>query len=228
MNLTVFYFLAWTCGLLPYMAVKSAFVVNRGEKPIPPFKKMQTGTLVMLTGTFAIALATARSIHLDLFHAVTLRPQDIGAGLLMLTVALGSASWRFRLASPARRERLLKIIPQQPNDIWLWAAVSLAAGVFEEVIYRGVMFAIFNFRTGFRWWPAVLICTAVFAVSHAIQGWKSAMTVGAFALAFHGLVWFTGTLYVAMAVHAIYDFSVGIIYPRLAKKYPNQVESATA
>ena len=46
----------------------------------------------------------------------------------------------------------------------------------------------------------------------------------AFAVAFHGLVALTGTLYVAMAVHFLYDVIAGLTYGRLAREYglPNE------
>jgi hypothetical protein len=52
---------------------------------------------------------------------------------------------------------------------------------------------------------------AVFAVSHALQGWKSGAVIFLMALVFQGLVWLTGTLVVAMVVHAVYDISAGVI-----------------
>src|SRR5205085_2821900 len=107
---------------------------------------------------------TARRLHMPLFVRPNLRVQDTALGLLMLAATLGSVPWRFRVAPPERRARLLKILPQKPSHLWLWAAVSLAAGIFEEVIYRGVMFGIINYWTGWRRWPAVVFCTAVFAV----------------------------------------------------------------
>ena len=40
-----------------------------------------------------------------------------------------------------------------------------------------------------------------------------------FALGFHALVWLSGSLYVAMAVHIAYDITAGITYGRLGKKF---------
>jgi membrane protease YdiL (CAAX protease family) len=65
---------------------------------------------------------------------------------------------------------------------------------------------------------AVAICVVTFAIAHAIQGWDSTIPIGAFAAAFHALVWFSGSLYVAIAVHFLYDLVAGFSYAYLARK----------
>jgi hypothetical protein len=43
---------------------------------------------------------------------------------------------------------------------------------------------------------------------------------------FQGLVWFTGTLYVGMVVHACYDIIAGVAYLYLWKKTAPQADIA--
>jgi len=213
------YFLFWVGIFLPAMAVRSSRRINTGVK-MPPFVKLQLGFLGVMLFSFALALVAARRVGMPVFGAASLRPVHWLAGVALLAFSLVAATLRFRAASPERRARILAILPKQPSHFWLWTLMVIAAGVCEEATYRGVMFGMVEYLTGGRWWPAALLCALAFAVAHAIQGWRSAAVIGLFALAFQGLVWFTGTLYVAMAVHAIYDFAVGIIYPRIASQQP--------
>lgn len=56
-----------------------------------------------------------------------------------------------------------------------------------------------------------------FSVAHIIQGRRSVAVVLVFAFGFHALVWLTGSLYVAMAVHTAYDITAGIAYGVLGR-----------
>jgi membrane protease YdiL (CAAX protease family) len=46
-----------------------------------------------------------------------------------------------------------------------------------------------------------------------------------FALGFHLLVWLSGSLYVAMAVHIIYDVTAGLNYAKLGKQLGYKIET---
>lgn len=48
-------------------------------------------------------------------------------------------------------------------------------------------------------------------MAHSLQGWKSAVFIFALALMMQGLVWYTGTLVVAMTVHALFDIGAGAV-----------------
>jgi membrane protease YdiL (CAAX protease family) len=65
----------------------------------------------------------------------------------------------------------------------------------------------------------VSICSITFGVAHFNQGCKSAAIIVFFALGFHALVWLSGSLYVAMAVHIAYDITAGLSYGRLGKEF---------
>src|SRR5207248_1049618 len=105
---------------------------------------------------------------------------------------------------------------QSYEELGWWAAVSLAAGIIEESVYRGVLFGILFYWLD-NWWVAALLCSLSFALGHAIQGWKSTVIIFVMALMFHGLVRVTGSRYVAMVVHAAYDLIAGVAYASFSK-----------
>lgn len=90
---------------------------------------------------------------------------------------------------------------------WRWwdaAAVSVAAGVGEEILFRGLI------QQGLaNWWgvSAALICASVlFGVVHAVT-WLYAVLATAAGLALGGLYLWTDNLLPPIIAHALYDFA---------------------
>ena len=79
-------------------------------------------------------------------------------------------------------------------------------------------------------WIAAALCVAMFAVAHAVQGGRTVVIIVAFAAAFHALVALSGSLYVAMGAHALYDVLAGLNYGRLGERlgYPRDPAQLTA
>jgi hypothetical protein len=63
---------------------------------------------------------------------------------------------------------------------------------------------------------AAAICVAAFALHHVTQTWKSVVAIAGIAVFMHALVAFTGTLVLAMGVHALYDLVVAVLIARRA------------
>jgi membrane protease YdiL (CAAX protease family) len=114
-------------------------------------------------------------------------------------------------------------LPSTKRQLVLWTCVSLVAGVGEEIIYRGVMFSCLDWYIN---QPIIsaLICASAFAIAHITQGARAAWFVFFMALAFHALVWVAGNLYMAMIVHAIHDFAVGLQHLLCSRTTEHQLE----
>jgi membrane protease YdiL (CAAX protease family) len=108
-------------------------------------------------------------------------------------------------------QKVYRSMPQRSNEMGLWTVVALSAGFVEEIAYRGVMFGILVYWLK-NWWAAAILCAIAFGLGHAIQGWKSTAIIFVMSVIFQGLVYFTGGLYIAMVVHAVYDFIAGVMY----------------
>ena len=65
---------------------------------------------------------------------------------------------------------------------------------------------------------ASLLSAGLFGAAHALQGFKSAAVIVVFAMAFQLLVWTSGSLLLAMIVHAVYDITAGFTYGRLGRE----------
>jgi membrane protease YdiL (CAAX protease family) len=101
--------------------------------------------------------------------------------------------------------------------------MSVIAGVSEEAAYRGVLTQVLWHELG-NPWIAVFVAAIAFAIAHALQGWKSTLIIFVIACVMHALVWLTGTLVIAMVVHATYDLAVPTIRRRISPERPTGPE----
>jgi membrane protease YdiL (CAAX protease family) len=118
-------------------------------------------------------------------------------------------------------------MPRDGQERALWLASSIAAGISEELVYRGVLTTLLARMTG-SVAGAALLSAAVFAVSHYMQGWRSMAIIFGMALLFQSLVWYSGSLYVPMAVHALYDVAAGLHYGHFGKRHGYPIEPLPA
>jgi membrane protease YdiL (CAAX protease family) len=157
-----------------------------------------------------LALLAARTNGVALFPPARIDALRTAAFLVFMTVAIAAlfVSWRWR--SEKSRKRLQWIAPANPRELVWWGAICIMAGITEEIVFRGVMFELVR-RLIVEPLTAYAVCVAAFAASHLVQGWGAVAATAAFGAAFHLVVWLTGDLYTAMAIHIGYNFAAGII-----------------
>lgn len=206
--------------VLPWMAFRSARRLHalhsvRGDGGAIPRESVWLGTLVMQALLLALAWATARSYGSDIFEVplVGLRELLIGAGALAACVAVRALLHAVRSEEERRALAVYAIAPRTAREWGLWTATVLVASVAEEAAYRGVGVAILWYWLGSPT-VAVLLCATAFTLGHWVQGAKSGVAIFFIALVMHGVVRLTGTLFIAIAVHAIYDFIAGYLIAR--------------
>ncbi len=96
---------------------------------------------------------------------------------------------------------------------FLWAAVFLIVGLFEEFFFRG--YTLFTLTTGIGFWPAALLLSAAFGyVHHGNSGetWVGAFNAGLVGLLFCLLLRRTGDLWMAIGFHAAWDWGETYFY----------------
>jgi len=97
--------------------------------------------------------------------------------------------------------------PQTDGEIRLFAAVSITAGVCEEIVYRGALLAVLVPVVGT--WPAVALSSVIFGLGHAYQGAVGIAKTAAVGLVMALLAVFTGSLFVPIVLHAVIDLTSG-------------------
>jgi len=175
-----------------------------------------TAIMLVLLTSLSVVVGNAEWIDLYRFDAARL-PQGLAAGFVMyvLAVAFMRPQWR---RAVERRSRIVHLfMPGTPKERAWWFVVSTLAGVGEEITWRGVQTALLAYLTG-SFVAGATLSAASFGLAHYMQGWKSAAIIAVFALGFQTIVWLSGSLYVAMAVHVLYDITAGLTYGRLGRE----------
>ncbi|HEX5122285.1 MAG TPA: CPBP family intramembrane glutamic endopeptidase [Rhodanobacteraceae bacterium] len=139
---------------------------------------------------------------------------SIGLGLL-LAAAYARAAVRIIRARGTERIRkvgdpgLEKLLPHTPAELCLWVALSLSAGIGEEVIFRGYLITAFEPLLGV--WGAALCSLVVFTLAHAYQGARWMWIPGVYGFALTLVVLLSGSLFPAIVLHALVDIGQGLV-----------------
>lgn len=185
--------------------------------PLPPRVSFYASAIVQHLVLGGLAVAVAAAIGLDWLGRPAPTGGDVALGLAVLGVAVGALAPYARNRVIRRDRGVYLVAPRTGGERALWVVISLLAGIGEEIAYRGVLVAIVAAWAGLP--VGVAVAAVAFALAHLAQGWRATPIVLGFALAFHGLVLVTGSLWVAMAVHAAYDLVAGFAYGWLAGRY---------
>jgi|SRR5689334_303999 len=217
---------------LGFFGLVIPFVVIRGRSRgragigIPPLKKQALQTLLMELLFLVIAFSSARARGIQVFTRGSLPLKAIVLAAVVFVLGLFTLPLRWKLLSTEQKLKSLATRPQKPGDLAPWFAVSLAAGIIEEVVYRGVMMA-FLMPVTRNWWLSVAICVFLFALGHLNQPiLMVALVLVPLTIALHLLVAWTGSLNLAMTLHFLYDFCAGFIFIRIASQRSNLSLSA--
>jgi len=209
------YHLAFFCLFLPWVAVRSRRRLE--QQGYPPRKAFFVSVIVQQAIFATISLIVAYLEWIPLFPARAPAPLATvaGAGLLLGSVLVMRPLWR---AAVERREPRLQLsTPADATERRLWVGISVAAGIGEEISYRGVLYTLLLRLAGDPL-SAALAAAVVFGASHIVQGWKAVGITAIFALAAQALTFYSGSLYLAMAWHIGYDIVAGFTYARLVRE----------
>ena len=205
--------------VVPFLALRGRRQLTKLDVPINRLRHFQV-TTVMLSLFGALSIFTAADHSMSLFHFDSRRMLvgfPIGLVVYAVAVVLMRPRWRKAVAD---RKRVVELFtPQTTAERSWWLAVSLLAGVSEEITWRGVQSTLVASLVGSPG-LGVVISAVMFGAAHLTQGWKSAGIIVLFALGFQVLVWAGGSLYLPMLVHTAYDVTAGLTYAKLKGTSP--------
>ena len=116
--------------------------------------------------------------------------------------------------------------PRTRFEMGWFVALSLTAGFCEEFIFRGYL--IWVFRPVLGLWGAAAFSVVVFALAHAYQGAKGILSTGFIGLLFTLVVLITGSLWPAIALHALLDIGQGLIAWLVLRRMADEVGMAAS
>ena len=146
--------------------------------------------------------------------------------LTALLCALQFAGLRRTMRMPAgERGRLFqiteKIMPRSFPEVVAFAALACTAGISEELIYRGFVYAVFSRAFAEYLFPAfaaVILSAAWFAVAHLYQGPKGILTTFVVGIIFAFSRVYSGSLLPSVVAHAGVDLLAGLYMARFGEK----------
>lgn len=176
----------------------------------------------MILHQWALVLAVLMVIALGSIplSALGLRKPDggwlEGTTLLILLAAIAASALFFRWKGDSAVKRLLKmagaILPVTAGERWLFAVISIGAGVSEELLFRGFLLYYLNQHfPGLDRGAQILVSGLVFGWAHLFQGWRGIALTGVLGAAFALLYIATESLLSPIIIHAAIDLRILII-----------------
>ncbi len=138
----------------------------------------------------------------------------IGLALAAAYLALMWIQRRQLIARPERLARLRKsfgsaeaLLPHTRGELKGFTAVSLTAGICEELIYRGFVFWYISVWTG----PiiALALSSILFGFAHVYLGYSHVIKTSIVGLVFALIVLASGSLWPVIIIHAVMDMVAG-------------------
>jgi membrane protease YdiL (CAAX protease family) len=114
-----------------------------------------------------------------------------------------------------------KIMPRTQMETLVYAALACTAGISEEFLYRGFVFAVFIWLIGNFGAPnaaAAVLSSFWFALAHLYQGRRGLITTFVVAIIFASMRIWTGSLIPVITAHIGIDLTVGILASRLHRR----------
>jgi uncharacterized protein len=114
-----------------------------------------------------------------------------------------------RLVGPAHAASIETLLPQQVVEIVLWIALSISAGICEELVFRGYLQRQFHAYTHSRW-VALFLQAMLCGISHSYQGTDACVKIAVFGLLYGSLALWRRSLRPGMMAHAGSDIVSGL------------------
>lgn len=139
------------------------------------------------------------------------------AFLVGSVVSLAVLAARSRRSEESTFQRMLDpvsaLLPSTREERWLFAALSVTAGICEELLFRGfLLFYLQNLFLGLPLAAAVVVSSVVFGMAHLYQGAKGVLGTGVFGLGMALLYVWSGSLLLPIILHALLDPRVLLLY----------------
>jgi len=214
--------------LLPILVFRLHRKFAGNKKALPDRKKHFRGATIELSYHAGLSLLVASVTRVDLFAfdaSHLARGLAVGAAFYIAAVLYMRPRWRRAVESRAPIVSLY--MPRDGSERAWWIAVSILAGVGEEITWRGVQTQLLVPIVG-TYAVAALLSALSFGGAHFVQGWKSVLVIVVFALGLQTIVWASGGLYVAMLAHVAYDVTAGLMYGKLGRELGYAIEPGSA
>jgi membrane protease YdiL (CAAX protease family) len=140
----------------------------------------------------------------SLFVAATIAALPLGGFLTWRRLRKGRGA-------PAYLGLISALLPRDRSEVLLGAAISIAAGIGEELFFRLLLpMLLAAFVGGIA---AVMIAILLFGLAHAYQGWRGVTVTTLVGTLFTAMYLMSGSLAVAMLFHVVIDLMSLVVRP---------------
>jgi uncharacterized protein len=130
------------------------------------------------------------------------------AAFVVVMIAIAAATGRLT-KGPTVNENARLLMPVSARERTLWPLVALCIGVTEEAVFRGLFVFAPHAAAPALPRPALVVASSVaFGLGHRYQGWYGVVGTGLLGAVFGGVAVAAGSLYPAVALHAIWDAAI--------------------
>ena len=158
----------------------------------------------------------------------------IGVAICIALIGYLWHSWRRAKAwSAAEKSRcaesfgnLVVFVPHTRRELHNFYAVSITAGIVEEIVYRG--FVIWYLGQFMPVWGAVVVSSVAFGLGHSYQGASGALRTGLVGLALGALYVASGSIWLPIIAHVLLDVLQGAAIQEILGKDDDEPEPQPA
>ncbi|MGY6588269.1 MAG: CPBP family intramembrane glutamic endopeptidase [Wenzhouxiangella sp.] len=188
-----------------------------GDPATPPALKLSLGSLIgFQLGLGVVAVILSLVFGLTPWKQLILSVETVWMSLLATAVMLLTGAWmerqRWQWWQALQRlleQQLIPALAAMPAGALF--LIALSAGVFEELLFRGVIQAGLSGPLGE--WPALLLASLFFGLAHAMS--RAYFLVATLMGVYLGwLFMITGNLLIPIIIHFLYDWAVLHYYVR--------------
>ena len=138
------------------------------------------------------------------------------ATLVVLVILLLWSGVRLSAKAEKIRKRfqdsLGMLFPDSPQDRRWFGALSIGAGISEELVFRGfLMYYLSAYVPQINMVEKIFLTSVVFGLAHIYQGWKRAIPTGIGGVILALMYVFSGSLLLGVVVHAVADWRLLLI-----------------
>lgn len=234
--------IAYCVAAEPLVGYRLHRVMEREVADDPSRRRRGYGRLLaleLILGGLALAVAVGLD-GIGLGRLGLTRPHVTGSALLfglglglaiavcVAVVASTIAIWRIDQPLPVvGGDRVRVMVPSRRSERVWFLVLSLAAGICEELLFRGLLPALLAaLLHGPSVWLVVLLAAIAFGGAHAYQG-TAGIAVTTILGALLGVIYLTtGSLFLVMLLHALIDARVGLLPARALARAPTVTASA--
>jgi uncharacterized protein len=138
--------------------------------------------------------------------------------LVVLVALLLWSGLHMRPKAEKIRERFQQslgiLFPDSHQERNWFGALSIGAGISEELVYRGfLMYYLGEYVAHINLIEKILLSSLVFGIAHIYQGWKRAITTGVVGMILALMYVLSGSLLLPIVIHAVSDWRVLLMLP---------------